>query len=150
MLANITKYSQFNEICHIGFKTKLFRPLLAQNRELVGWCKRVRVVANIKGEGECKQTFLQYGGDIMILNFEPGRWHWSGNLGKLHSYSAKMGRTQILRHRTKLQKPIGPKWCGNLPPTFEPRWNEVWFPHRPQKDAGFIWSMYHCAIAVNA
>ena len=73
-----------------------------------------------------------------------------GKLGLSHLYSAKKGRTQILKPRLSLEKPITTKWRNILPPSYRPRWKEVWLPRRPKKEAGFIWSVYHCAIAVNA
>ena len=73
-----------------------------------------------------------------------------GKIGLLHSYSAKMGSNKVIKPHITLEKPIGYKWRGELPITFQPRWNEVWFPRRPQKEAGFLWSIYHTAIAVNA
>jgi hypothetical protein len=30
-----------------------------------------------------------------------------------------------------------------------PNWNEVWSHSRPQKEVGFLWSVYHKAVAVN-
>jgi hypothetical protein len=41
------------------------------------------------------------------------------------------------------------KWRDLLTMTFKPRWCEVWSSNHPQKEAGFFWSMHHCAIAVN-
>jgi hypothetical protein len=38
---------------------------------------------------------------------------------------------------------------GHLPTTYKPDWKEVWLSRRSQKEAGFLWSVYHRAIAVN-
>ena len=97
-----------------------------------------------------KMTYQQYGGIIQDLDFDPGRWAWSGRLGLLHSYSAKKGRTQLLQPRLSFEKPIATKWRDILPASFNPCWQEVWLIRRPQKEADFLWSVYHCAIAVNA
>jgi hypothetical protein len=51
--------------------------------------------------------------------------------------------------RHQLMKSIPEKWHGLLPMSFQPRWSDVWNKQRPQKEAGFLWSVLHCAVAVN-
>jgi hypothetical protein len=65
------------------------------------------------------------------------------------SYNTKLGRT-MLNLRRQLTKTIPEKWHGILPASYQPRWIDVWNKHRPQKDAGFLWSVFHCVVAVNA
>jgi hypothetical protein len=82
------------------------------------------------------------------LVFDPGKWGWRGG-GPLHSYTAKQGRS-LLNPRLQLAKPIQLKWQGFVEANFTPDWLDVWWPDRPQKDVGFLWSILHNAVAVNA
>ena len=110
----------------------------------------MQIVSTTKGENATKKTFQQFGGIIADLSFDPRRWAWSGNRSLLHTYSAKKGCTHLLEPRTRLEKPIAPKWNGVLPDLFQPKWKEVWIPCRPKKEARFLWSVYHYAIVINA
>jgi hypothetical protein len=91
-------------------------------------------------------------GPIATIPFDPGHWCWvlEGRVqGPLLGYSAQLGR-KLLNHRKQLSKPIPVKWYGLLPPTYKPRWKDVWLGQRPRKDAAFIWSIFHHTVAVNA
>jgi hypothetical protein len=115
-----------------------------------GYLKPARTVHIPRGQPRKLKIFLMYAGIIQDLVFDPGRYHWRQNLGVLHSFSAKKGRTQILHQRPDLQRTIPDKWGGGLfPNSYKPNWKEVWLSRRPQKEAGFLWSVYHRAIAVN-
>ena len=85
-------------------------PLPSHTRELVEWCKKVRIVATTKGEGESKDlsasAILGTGTGPVIFG--------NSNFGK-------KGRIRILRNRLKVQTSIGPKWPVDLPANFEPR-----------------------------
>ena len=134
----------------VSFRSQLLRlAQLGTPEPFTRWFKRVRVVEMIKGEKDKQTKYLQYGGIIEELDFDVGKWKWSPGLGKLHSYTAKLGCTTIVHSRSFLEKPIGSKRHGALPISFQPKWQEVWLPYRPQKEAAFLWSVYHCAIAVN-
>jgi hypothetical protein len=102
--------------------------------------KCVRVIRTGKG------TNL-YAGILAELWFDPIRWEW-GDTGGLCTYTTKRGR-KLLSTRVELLRPIHQKWRGLLPVTYKPCFSEVWNLHRPQKEAGFMWSMYHWAVAVN-
>ena len=96
----------------VGFHSKLLRPTLTSNlANFSGWFKLVRIISTTKGSQDSKSTYIQY-----------------EKIGLFHLCSAKMGWTQILKTHTYLKKPIRYKWHGELPITFQPRWNEVWFP----------------------
>ena len=41
------------------------------------------------------------------------------------------------------------KWTGDVLPTYVPNWRDVWNKSRPQKEAGFLWSVLHKSIAIN-
>jgi hypothetical protein len=102
--------------------------------------KRIRVVTTAKGA-------QFYNGIIRQLLFDPGHWIWViGSL--LMSYLACLGRSQ-LNPRQCLLKSIPEKWHGILPMSYQPRWQEVWNKNWPQKEAGFLWSVLHCTVAVN-
>lgn len=128
----------------MGAKTCILRPFQPEVQDpeayVSGWIRRVRIVSNAKG-------VLLYVGVISSLEFDPGRWAWPDK-SPLLSYSAKKGR-RLLSPRTSISRTIPDKWKGVLPASYKPKWSEVWKKNRPQKDAAFIWSLYHQAIAVN-
>jgi hypothetical protein len=128
--------------CYIaGPQSKLFMQADVPIDRVQGYLKRVRIVHIPRGQPRKLKIFLMYAGIIQDLVFDPGRYHWHQNLGVLHSFSANKGRTQILHQRSDLQRTI--------PNSYKPNWKEVWLSRRPQKEAGFLWSVYHRAIAVN-
>jgi hypothetical protein len=133
----------------VGSHSKLLRAVGSPQEVIPGWVKRVRVVFVTRGQGSTALTYLLYAGIIQDLVFDPGRFHWTNNLGTLHSYSAKKGCTQILYPRVELKRLIPEKWPRLLPASYKPNWKEVWVIRRPQKEAAFLWSVYHRAIAVN-
>jgi hypothetical protein len=138
------------DLCYsVGSRSKLLRVVGSPQEVISGWVKRVRVVFVTRSQGRTALTYLLYVGIIQDLVFDPGRFHWTNNLGTLHSYSAKKGRSQILYPRVDLKRPIPEKWHGLLPASYKPNWKEVWVIRRPQKEAAFLWSVYHRAIAVN-
>jgi hypothetical protein len=64
------------------------------------------------------------------------------------SYSARLGRS-LLNPRQRLTKSIPKKWHGILPMSYQPWWLDIWNKNRPQKEAGFLWSVLHCTVAIN-
>ena len=77
----------------------------------------------------------------------PCRWAWAGT-GSIFDFTAKKGRA-LLNPRLSLSVPIREKWRGLVPVHFEPDWKDVWTPLRPRKEAAFLWSVYHRAVAVH-
>jgi hypothetical protein len=41
------------------------------------------------------------------------------------------------------------KWRDVLPNNFQLHWNNVWEKGRGRKEAGFMWQIWHKAVAVN-
>jgi hypothetical protein len=102
---------------------------------------RIRIITTAKGS----RVFI---GITRQLLFDPGRWHWSTG-APLMAYSARMGRAMMnLRHQ--LTRSIPEKWHGTLSMSYQPQWTDVWNKHQPQKDASFLWSVLHYAVAVNS
>ena len=62
-------------------------------------------------------------------------------------YSAKIGR-DLVGNRTSLKKPVADKWRHEMEMNFQLKWKENW-QDRSQKEAGFMWSMWHQAVATN-
>lgn len=54
-----------------------------------------------------------------------------------------------MRPIQELSRTIPDKWKRILPPSYKPDWRDVWHNAKPQKKTGFMWSVYHHAIAVN-
>jgi hypothetical protein len=134
----------------VGSRSKLLQPLDSSAVvTIVGILRRIWVVTTSAGTNKRSSSYLQYAGVIASLDFDRGRWHWANQLGVLHSYSVSKGRSQILQPRHQLQRPIGLKWHGESPANFTPSWKDIWLSIRPQKEVGFLWSVVHCAIAVN-
>jgi hypothetical protein len=102
--------------------------------------KRIRVVTMAKGA-------RFYIGIIRQLLFNPSRWHWATG-SPLMSYSARLGRS-LLNPRQRLTKSIPKKWHGILPMSYQPWWLDIWNKNRPQKEADFLWSILHYAVATN-
>jgi len=81
------------------------------------------------------------------LSFNPGRWSWNKTT-PLQAYSARLGRS-LLIDRSSLVRTIPDKWHSAIAADFYPRWLDVWSKARPLKEAGFLWSVYHRAVAVH-
>jgi hypothetical protein len=109
--------------------------------------RRVRVVPLARGSNHGTLKVLLFAGITNEMLFDPGRWNWRGQ-GPLLSYTFKLGR-KLLNPRARLLRSMADKWTGILPASYEPNWNEVWSHSRPQKEAGFLWFVYHKAVAVN-
>lgn len=82
-----------------------------------------------------------------LLTFDLGRWAWRPGEG-LFNYTASKGRKWRIP-RASLSLLISAKWARHVPLNFEPNWLEVWRPDHPRKEAGFLWSLLHKAVAVN-
>lgn len=108
---------------------------------------RVRVISTPGVSTSRKPPCHMYLAPLSRLTFDPGRWRWRSG-GTLHAYSAKQ-RRRLCNPHLRLSLLISTKWTGWVPGTFRPNWQEVWNPQCPRKEAAFIWSIYHYAIAVN-
>jgi hypothetical protein len=123
------------------------RPLLQVPEQIQGWLYHTRVVTITRNAQPKSDLLLQSMGPIHRLDFDPHRFRW-GTKGLFPSYTAKLGRA-LLTTSSTLSNSIAHKWEGILPPDYQPDWNEVWLAGRPRKEAGFLWSLYHGAVAVN-
>lgn len=113
----------------------------------MGRVMRVRVVQLLPAPAAKEITIYKYLAPLTRLRFDPGRWQWRpGEV--LYHYTAKRGR-QWRKPRETLSLPISSKLAGLVPAAFQPNWRAVWNPGRPRKEAAFVWSFMHRAIAVN-
>jgi hypothetical protein len=127
--------------------SRLLQPTHPLYSEYVGVFKRVRIVSTPRGSAKKTTPLLSYTCRLDSLPFNPGRWVWPDN-SLLLSYTAKKGRSLI--HPCKeLEWSIPAKWQGLLPASYSPKWKDVWQPRRSHKDAAFMWSVFHGAVAFN-
>jgi hypothetical protein len=130
---------------HFGSTSMLLQPWLIQppTTEVTydAYIKCVMIITTAKGA-------CFYVGIISQLQFDPGRWRRACGV-PLMAYSMQIGRKLMNPHH-QLTRSIPEKWHGLLPMTYQPRWCDIWNKRRPQKEAGFLWSVLHCAVAVNS
>ncbi|KAG0571902.1 hypothetical protein KC19_VG052100 [Ceratodon purpureus] len=116
-------------------------------RPYVGTVRRVRVLLSPSGSRPRAKAISRYLAPLSCLSFDPARWLWRPG-DELYWYSARKGC--LWRNpRLTLSLPISVKWAGLVPGTYTPDWQSLWSAARPRKEAGFLWSFYHKAIAVN-
>ena len=118
-------------------------------RKVTSWTGTLKLVwvAEVEQNGPRKATSAVYYGIVGELeSFDPQLWRWKN--GKLFAmYSAKT-RREIIGNRNSLKKPVAEKWRHEMDLNFQLKWKENW-KGRSQKEAGFIWSMRHQAVATN-
>ena len=66
------------------------------------------------------------------------------------SYTAKQAEACLTPARFCAIKPRHQKWAGLRPNTMEPNWRQVCDKARPKEEFGFLWSVWHNAVAVGA
>ena len=104
-------------------------------------------VAPVERNSPYKSSSAVYYGVVGELeNFDPQVWKWK-NGKEFSMYSAKTGR-DLVGNRTSLKKPVAHKWRHEMEMNFQLKWKENW-QDRSQKEAGFMWSMWHQAVATN-
>ena len=124
------------------------RPSTLLHQAWQGVYAQVQVIAVKKESSVQALAIALYVGRIKSLQFDPSRWQWR-QYGFLHCYIAKLDKS-FIESKLSLSRSIPSKWAGALPATYEPNWKEVWAKGRLCKEATFLWSLYHDAIAVNA
>ena len=72
------------------------------------------------------------------MDFNVGRWQWSTGLGKLHTYTAKLGHATIL-----------PKMAQSFTNIFSTKMAGSMVTLPSTKEVAFPCNVYHCAIADN-
>ena len=90
---------------------------------------------------------VYYGAVGHLPDFDPVLWKWRTNQ-PLMMYSAKAGK-EVLNERTQLKTPIAEKWREEYTLNFQLDWKKLW-KSRSQKEAAFLWSLWHQAIATNS
>jgi hypothetical protein len=90
----------------VGKHSKLLLPVEGPISQVLGIVKQVQIVPIFKGQSRNKTVHLLYGRVVQDLIFDPARYQWKNHLGRLHSFSMKKGRTQILYPCRSLVKPI--------------------------------------------
>ena len=84
---------------------------------------------------------------MATLRWDPDRWRWLEGCCFL-DYTMKSGRDYITK-RTKGSNNATDKWQGYLPRDYKFYWSQVWDPLWARKEAAFMWSIWHKALAVN-
>jgi hypothetical protein len=113
-------------------------------RVVEGICQCIRIIQIEKGEHDSLHVFNKDLGQISNPSFDLGHWTWHRR-GLFHSYIVKKGRV-FRQPRAYLARPIPLKWHGLLPTDFLHDWKDVWYKERLQKEAAFLWSIYHMSL----
>jgi hypothetical protein len=124
-----------------------------QNRQLnktryngFGFLHKVRVQSIFRGPK--KKLILLYYGQIKALEWDPAHLRWPRNKGFMH-YNIQLGRDLLQKRQPPLTLASN-KWPNILPDIHRFKWNQVWNPERAKLEAGFIWQLWHKAVAINA
>ena len=120
--------------------------------EMDGFFHEVKVIRTHrgptgKGESEKKKKILLFYGKVATLGWDPDRWRWRDGSCFLN-YSTKGGRETIVSRNPEITRTVE-KWQGYIPGNYRLYWSHVWDSHRAGKEAAFIWSIWHKAVAVN-
>ena len=103
-------------------------------------------MAEILRSSQKHPTKLFYG-PTCRLHFDPLRYRWP-NGAPLLQFSTKEARSWM----RDLDTPVNlclTRWRGSLPRNTPVDWRDTWRSSRAQKEAAFLWSIWHKAIAVN-
>jgi exonuclease III len=104
-------------------------------------------VAEVKNNDRRQGLYVYCGRPGRIKGLDPIHWMWRDGSPFFH-YSAKRGR-EMLNASTQLKKPIAEKWQSERIVDFPMRWEDPWHPQRNKKEGGFMWSIWHQAVATN-
>ena len=117
--------------------------------EIEGYFHKVKIIRTKRGptkEGEREEIIFFYG-KLATLGWDPDRWRWIDG-GHFLDYTTKGGRDAIINQNAGTTR-AAVKWQGYLPGNYKFYWSQIWDPLRAGKEAAFIWSIWHKAIAVN-
>ena len=84
---------------------------------------------------------------VATLGWDPDRWRWMDG-GCFFNYTIKYGRDSII-NRYPGNTGAADKWQGYLSDNYRFFWSQMWDPLRSGKEATFMWSIWHNAVAVN-
>jgi hypothetical protein len=84
---------------------------------------------------------------MTTLGWDLDHWRWADG-GHFFYYTTKAGRDSITNRSPDITR-VGDKWQGYLPDNYRFLWSQVWDPLHSGKEAVFIWSIWHKAVAVN-
>ena len=116
---------------------------------MYGSYHKVKIIQTNRGptrEGVKEEVTFFYG-KVASLGWDPDRWRWADGDHFL-DYTTKAGRDSIANRSPDITR-AGDKWQGYLPGNYRFFWSQVWDPLRSGKEAVFIWSIWHKAVAVN-
>jgi hypothetical protein len=117
--------------------------------EMEGFFHKVKIIHTNRGpkkEGE-KEPIIFFYGKLATLGWDPDRWRWIDG-GYFLDYTIKAGR-EAISNRNPGSTRARDKWQGYLPSNYRFFWSQVWDPLRSGKEAAFMWSIWHKAVAVN-
>ena len=117
--------------------------------EIEGFFHEVKVIHTSRGpkREEKKEEVSFFYGKVATLGWDPDRWRWIEG-GRFLDYTTKDGREFITKRHLGTSRATE-KWQGYLPNNHRIYWSQVWDPMRAGKEAAFMWSIWHKAVAVN-
>ena len=133
----------------VGKYSRCLREWKEPRGEATGFYHKVKIIHTNRGptvDGEREEVVFFYG-KLATLGWDPDRWRWIDG-GKFLNYTTKDGREAITNRNPGTSR-AGDKWQGYLPGNYKFFWSQVWDPLRSGKEAAFIWSIWHKAVAVN-
>ena len=135
----------------VGTYSRCLREWEHPEGEIEGHFHEVKIIytnRGVKKEGEEeREEVIFFYGKVATLSWDPDRWRW-GDGGRFLDYTTKKGG-DILTSRSQGSSRVADKWQGYLPGNYRFQWSQVWDSNRSSKEAAFIWSIWHKAVAVN-
>lgn len=109
----------------------------------------VRVIHTTRGQKQkgVKEEITFLYGKMATLRWDPDRWRWVEGSNFL-DYTTKASR-EFISKRTEGVNNVTDKWQGRIPRNYKFYWSQIWDPLRAGKEAAFMWSIWHKAVAVN-
>ena len=107
-----------------------------------GLFHKVKIIHTTRGENkEGKKKSKKFYDKMTTLRWDPYRWRWVQG-DRFFNYTTKLGRNLITK-RTEGVNHAANKWqCHHLG-NYKSYWYHVWDPLRFEKEAAFMWSIWH-------
>jgi hypothetical protein len=133
----------------IGKHSRCLRTWENPSGRMNGSYHKVKIIRTNRGPTKdgVKEEVVFFYGKVATLGWDPDRWRWADG-GHFLDYTTKAGRDSITNRTPDITR-AGDKWQGYLPGNYRFFWSQVWDPLRSGKEAAFIWSIWHKAVAVN-